>query len=113
MAEIETERRDVGRKAIDIPVKKDKMRISITTEKPEIRSWEDYDVFSGRPGTTREEYKASTFHNSIQEPGDNSFEKKTAYMQVTGRDLFEEEKKLETDVEEEMESEIEPEGQKE
>lgn len=114
MVEIETERKDPARKAIDSGIKKDGgPKISITGEKPEIRSFEDYDVFSGRPGATREGYKASTFHNSTQDAGDDTFNRKCEVLQGTGQELFEEEKKLETNVEEDEEREIEPSGQKE
>lgn len=81
-------------------------KISVTGEKPSIKSAEDFDVFSGKAGLSREAYKASTFHNSSQENGDASFNHKAELMETTGGMLFEEEEKGETNTEKKEESKL-------
>jgi len=78
--------------------------INITTQKPGIKSFEDYDVQFGKSGLSRDEYKAATFHNSSEEGGDARFEEKAKLLETTGAALFEQSEKLETNVEKKMEA---------
>lgn len=82
-------------------------KISITSEKPGIKSFEDYNVQFGGTPLSRDEYKESTFHNAVQEDGDPSFNAKAGLMGVTGAELFEESEKKRTNVEEKEEANIE------
>lgn len=83
-------------------------KISITGEKPDIKSFEDYNVQFGANPLSRDEYKASTFHNATQENGDASFNAKTKLMGVTGAELFAESEKKRTNVEQKEEGMLEP-----
>lgn len=94
--------------AIEKGIMKGSAEISITGEKPGIKSFEDYDVQSGAPGLSRDEYKASTFHNATQEDGDPSFNRKAELMQGLGSELFAESEKKRTNVEQKEEANIEP-----
>ena len=83
-------------------------KISITGEKPGVKSFEDFDVFNGKGGLSRDEYKASTLHNATQTEGDAQFSLKAKLMGTEGGMLFSEEEKLETNVEKKEEAAIEP-----
>jgi hypothetical protein len=83
-------------------------KISITGNKPGITSFEDFDVFSGKDGLSRDEYKASTFRNGSQDDSDPQFEKMSDLMESTGGTEHGEEKVGRTATETEEESKLEP-----
>jgi hypothetical protein len=85
-------------------IEKSDGKISITAQKPGLTSYEDFDVFSGKDGVSRDEYKASTFHNSEQTDGDAVFNHSADLMETAGTMLFEEETKGETNVEKKEEA---------
>lgn len=89
-------------------LKTDGPKISVTGEKPGIKSFEDYNVQFGGTPLSRDEYKASTFHNTSQADGDASFNAKAGLMGVTGSELFSESEKKRTNVEQKEEAAIEP-----
>lgn len=73
--------------------------ISVTGEKPSVKSYEDFDVFNGKGGVSRSEGKAATFHSGSQSEGDAVFNHKAELMEASGSELSGVEKKGETSVE--------------
>jgi len=60
--------------------------ISVQTEKPAVAGYEQFDVFNGKGGLGRSEYKAATFHTA-GDAGDASFKAKAELMGTSGSEL--------------------------
>lgn len=63
-------------------------KISVTPEKPGIKSFEDFEVLSGANGLSRDEYKSATFHNGSSMKPDASFMKKAGLLGSDDTTLF-------------------------
>lgn len=82
-------------------------KISVTSQKPGIAGYESFDVFSGKDGLSRDEYKAATFHATGDTSGDARFMKAADLMEGTGAELESEASAGETSSERKEESKIE------
>jgi len=81
-------------------------KISVQTEKPAVVSYDSFDVFNGKGGLSRDEYKAATFHATGDTAGDASFKAKAELMGSSGSELEGEAVAGETQTEREEESKI-------